>query len=419
MQYNQILEDSTGSEHIIEIKDLCKSFDGTKVLKNITFYIRNNEFITLLGPSGCGKSTTLRIIAGFETADSGIVNFEGKDLKSVPANKRNINTVFQRYALFPHLDVFDNVAFGLKIKKVNKKEIEQRVKKALETVGLADYGDRYIDQLSGGQMQRVAIARAIVNRPRILLLDEPLGALDLKMRKEMQIELKEMQRELGITFVYVTHDQEEALTMSDTIIVMKDGVIQQIGTPIDIYNEPKNAYVADFIGESNIVAGTMKKDREVVLSSGITFECVDPMFPEFTEGIANLVDVVIRPEDFYVAEEAEGRINGTVESLIFKGVHYEMIVKSDDGIEWLVQNVDPFKVGSRVGLYVDPDDIQIMRRSELSPDFGSFGIKHPDAEESAEAKEAKANSIGENVVEEADVKPSEEDEEKAEVETAE
>ena len=417
MAYNQILEDSTGSEHIIEIKDLCRSFDGTQVLKNITFYIRNNEFITLLGPSGCGNSTTLRIIAGFETADSGIVNFEGKDLKSVPANKRNINTVFQRYALFPHLNVFNNVAFGLKIKKVNKKEIEERVNKALETVGLADYGERYIDQLSGGQMQRVAIARAIVNRPRILLLDEPLGALDLKMRKEMQIELKEMQRELGITFVYVTHDQEEALTMSDTIIVMKDGVIQQIGTPIDIYNEPKNAYVADFIGESNIVAGTMKQDNEVVLSSGITFKCVDPLFPEFTEGIANLVDVVIRPEDFYVDEEAEGRINGTVESLIFKGVHYEMIVKSDDGIEWLVQNVDPFKVGSRVGLYVDPDDIQIMRRSELSPDFGSFGIKHPEAE-AKKTSEVKETSIGENVVEEGDIRKDEEDEaEDAEVET--
>ena len=387
-----------------------------KVLKNITFYIRNNEFITLLGPSGCGKSTTLRIIAGFETADSGIVNFEGKDLKSVPANKRNINTVFQRYALFPHLNVFNNVAFGLKIKKVNKKEIEERVNKALETVGLADYGERYIDQLSGGQMQRVAIARAIVNRPRILLLDEPLGALDLKMRKDMQIELKEMQKELGITFVYVTHDQEEALTMSDTIIVMKDGVIQQIGTPIDIYNEPKNAYVADFIGESNIVAGTMKKDREVVLSSGITFECVDPLFPEFTEGIANLVDVVIRPEDFYVDEEAEGRINGTVESLIFKGVHYEMIVKSDDGIEWLVQNVDPFKVGSRVGLYVDPDDIQIMRRSELSPEFGSFGIKHPE-NEGKRSSEVKDTSIGENVVEEGDVKADEDEAENAEVET--
>lgn len=413
MGYNQILEDSTGSEHIIEIKNLCKSFDGTKVLKDITFYIRNNEFITLLGPSGCGKSTTLRIIAGFETADSGIVNFEGTDLKSVPANKRNINTVFQRYALFPHLNVFDNVAFGLKIKKVNKAEIEQRVNKALATVGLADYGKRYIDQLSGGQMQRVAIARAIVNRPRILLLDEPLGALDLKMRKEMQIELKEMQKELGITFVYVTHDQEEALTMSDTIIVMKDGVIQQIGTPIDVYNEPKNAYVADFIGESNIVAGTMKKDREVVLSSGITFECVDPLFPEFTEGIANLVDVVIRPEDFYVAEEKDGRINGTVESVIFKGVHYEIKVKSDDGIEWLVQNVDPAVVGSRVGLYVDPDDIQIMRRSELSPDFGSFGIKHSGVNDKYGDAEKDESNIGENVVEEADVSKVDEDTEDA------
>lgn len=384
MAYNQILEDDTGREHIIEIKNLNKSFDGTKVLKDITFYIRNNEFITLLGPSGCGKSTTLRIIAGFETADSGIVNFEGKDLLGTPANKRNINTVFQRYALFPHLNVFDNVAFGLKIKKVAKAEINERVKKALETVGLADYGERYIDQLSGGQMQRVAIARAIVNRPRILLLDEPLGALDLKMRKEMQLELKSMQRELGITFVYVTHDQEEALTMSDTIIVMKDGIIQQIGTPIDIYNEPKNAYVADFIGESNIVAGTMSKDYEVTLSGGITFKCVDPMFKEFTEGINNIVDVVIRPEDFYVEEEKEGRINGTVESIVFKGVHYEMQVKADDGIVWMVQNVDPCKIGQRVGLYVDPDDIQIMRRSELSPDFGSYGIKKP-AENSADA----------------------------------
>ena len=375
MAYNQILPDDTGREHIIEIKDLCKSFDGTQVLKDITFYIRNNEFITLLGPSGCGKSTTLRIIAGFETADSGIVNFEGEDLLKVPAHKRNINTVFQRYALFPHLDVFDNVAFGLKIKKVPKKEIEQRVNTALAKVGLADYGERYIDQLSGGQMQRVAIARAIVNRPRILLLDEPLDALDLKMRKEMQIELKQMQRDLGITFVYVTHDQEEALTMSDTIIVMKDGIIQQIGTPIDVYNEPKNAYVADFIGESNIVPGTMKKDFEVTFSDGITFTCVDPLFPEFTEGQDNDVDMVIRPEDFYVSEEAEGRINGTVESIVFKGVHYEILVRSDNGIVWMVHNVDPVKVGQRVGLYVDPDDIQIMRKSEMSPEPGSYGIK--------------------------------------------
>ena len=395
MAYNQILPDDTGREHIIEIKDLCKSFDGTQVLKDITFYIRNNEFITLLGPSGCGKSTTLRIIAGFETADSGIVNFEGEDLLKVPAHKRNINTVFQRYALFPHLDVFDNVAFGLKIKKVPKKEIEQRVNTALAKVGLADYGERYIDQMSGGQMQRVAIARAIVNRPRILLLDEPLGALDLKMRKEMQIELKQMQRDLGITFVYVTHDQEEALTMSDTIIVMKDGIIQQIGTPIDVYNEPKNAYVADFIGESNIVPGTMKKDFEVTFSDGITFTCVDPLFPEFTEGQDNDVDMVIRPEDFYGSEEAEGRINGTVESIVFKGVHYEILVRSDNGIVWMVHNVDPVKVGQRVGLYVDPDDIQIMRKSEMSPEPGSYGIKKTaEQEEDAEGSSEPAETAG-------------------------
>ena len=395
MAYNQILPDDTGREHIIEIKDLCKSFDGTQVLKDITFYIRNHEFITLLGPSGCGKSTTLRIIAGFETADSGIVNFEGEDLLKVPAHKRNINTVFQRYALFPHLDVFDNVAFGLKIKKVPKKEIEQRVNTALAKVGLADYGERYIDQLSGGQMQRVAIARAIVNRPRILLLDEPLGALDLKMRKEMQIELKQMQRDLGITFVYVTHDQEEALTMSDTIIVMKDGIIQQIGTPIDVYNEPKNAYVADFIGESNIVPGTMKKDFEVTFSDGITFTCVDPLFPEFTEGQDNDVDMVIRPEDFYVSEEAEGRINGTVESIVFKGVHYEILVRSDNGIVWMVHNVDPVKVGQRVGLYVDPDDIQIMRKSEMSPEPGSYGIKKTaEQEEDEQAPSETAETAG-------------------------
>ena len=395
MAYNQILPDDTGREHIIEIKDLCKSFDGTQVLKNITFYIRNNEFITLLGPSGCGKSTTLRIIAGFETADSGMVNFEGEDLLKVPAHKRNINTVFQRYALFPHLDVFDNVAFGLKIKKVPKKEIEQRVNTALAKVGLADYGERYIDQLSGGQMQRVAIARAIVNRPRILLLDEPLGALDLTMRKEMQIELKQMQRDLGITFVYVTHDQEEALTMSDTIIVMKDGIIQQIGTPIDVYNEPKNAYVADFIGESNIVPGTMRKDFEVTFSDGITFTCVDPLFPEFNEDQDNEVDMVIRPEDFYVSEEAEGRINGTVESIVFKGVHYEILVRSDNGIVWMVHNVDPVKVGQRVGLYVDPDDIQIMRKSEMSPEPGSYGIKKTaEQEEDAEAPSETEETAG-------------------------
>lgn len=362
----QLLEDSTGSAHIIEIKDLNKSFGDLQVLHDITFYIRNNEFLTLLGPSGCGKSTTLRILAGFESADSGVVNFEGHDLLSVPAHKRQLNTVFQRYALFPHLNVFDNVAFGLRLKKVGKEEIRVRVDEALETVGLSGYGNRWVDQISGGQMQRVAIARAIINHPRVLLLDEPLGALDLKMRKEMQIELKEMQRELGITFVYVTHDQEEALTMSDTIIVMKDGVIQQIGTPTDIYNEPKNAYVADFIGESNILTGTQSRDYEVTFA-GKTFPCVDPRFPGVTEDI-DPVDVVIRPEDIYVKEESPDRINGTVASLVFKGVHYEMLVDGDDGFTWMIQDVDPVKVGERIGMTFDPDDIQIMRKSDFSPD---------------------------------------------------
>ncbi|MBP5492408.1 MAG: ABC transporter ATP-binding protein [Clostridiales bacterium] len=366
-QYKSKLEDKTGSSHIIEIMHINKHFGDNHVLKDITFYIRNNEFVTLLGPSGCGKSTTLRILAGFETADSGEVEFEGEDLLSVPAHKRHINTVFQRYALFPHLNVFDNVAFGLKLKKRPKDEIKKRVEEALKTVGLSGYEDRWVDQISGGQMQRVAIARAIINQPRVLLLDEPLGALDLKMRKEMQIELKEMQRELGITFVYVTHDQEEALTMSDTIIVMKDGVIQQIGTPTDIYNEPKNAYVADFIGESNIIPGTMKKSLEVTIL-GKTFTCVDPLFPEFKEGEDNPVDVVIRPEDIYVKEEGPDYVNGTVTSIVFKGVHYEILVEDDLGNEWMIHDVDPVKEGQRIGMTVDPDDIHIMRKSEFSPD---------------------------------------------------
>ena len=365
----QLLADSTGKAHIIEIKDLNKTFGDLQVLHNITFYIRNNEFLTLLGPSGCGKTTTLRILAGFEQADSGCVYFEGHDLLTVPAHKRQLNTVFQRYALFPHLNVFDNVAFGLHIRKVAKAEVARRVGEALATVGLSGYEKRWIDQLSGGQMQRVAIARAIINRPRVLLLDEPLGALDLKMRKEMQIELKQMQRELGITFVYVTHDQEEALTMSDTIIVMKDGYIQQIGTPADIYNEPKNAYVADFIGESNIIPGTMSRDFEVTFS-GKKFACVDPRFPE-AAGMADgdfPVDVVIRPEDIYVKDEGADRINGTVFSIVFKGVHYEIVVDGDDGFTWMIHDVDPVSVGQRIGMTFDPDDIHIMRKSDFSPD---------------------------------------------------
>ena len=382
-QYTSKLEDKTGRSHIIEIMHINKHFGDNHVLKDITFYIRNNEFVTLLGPSGCGKSTTLRILAGFETADSGEVEFEGRDLLSVPAHKRHINTVFQRYALFPHLNVFDNVAFGLKLKKRPKDEIKKRVHEALKTVGLSGYEDRWVDQISGGQMQRVAIARAIINQPRVLLLDEPLGALDLKMRKEMQIELKEMQRELGITFVYVTHDQEEALTMSDTIIVMKDGVIQQIGTPTDIYNEPKNAYVADFIGESNIIPGTMRKSEEVNIL-GKTFTCVDPLFPEFTEGQDNPVDVVIRPEDIYVKEEGPDYVNGTVTSIVFKGVHYEILVEDDKGNEWMIHDVDPVVEGQRVGMTVDPDDIHIMRKSEFSPDAPKRSVNtgtDPDTEE--------------------------------------
>jgi len=362
----QLLDDASGKEHIIEIKGLNKSFGELQVLHDITFYIRSNEFLTLLGPSGCGKSTTLRILAGFETADSGVVTFDGADLLKVPAHKRQLNTVFQRYALFPHLNVFDNVAFGLRLKNVPKEETRIRVEKALDTVGLAGFGSRWVDQISGGQMQRVAIARAIINRPRVLLLDEPLGALDLKMRKEMQTELKEMQRQLGITFVYVTHDQEEALTMSDTIIVMKDGVILQIGTPTDIYNEPKNAYVADFIGESNIIPGSMSKDYEVTFA-GKRFACVDPRFIDAAEGDA-MVDVVIRPEDIYVKEEDASRINGTVYSIVFKGVHYEMVVDGDDGFTWMIHDVDPVAVGQRIGMTFDPDDIHIMRKSDFSPD---------------------------------------------------
>jgi len=342
--------------HLIELKNLCKTFDDTEVLKNINLYIKKNEFLTLLGPSGCGKSTLLRLIAGFETPTSGNIYFEGKDLVNVEPYERTVNTVFQKYALFPHLNVFDNIAFGLKIKKMDKDQIEKKVKRVLELVNLKGFEDRSIDSLSGGQQQRIAIARAIVNEPKVLLLDEPLAALDLKLRQGMQLELKNMQRELGITFIYVTHDQEEALTMSDTIVVMKEGTIQQIGTPTDIYNEPKNAYVADFIGESNIIPGIMKEDCLVNIFD-TDFECVDVGFEKNEP-----VDVVIRPEDIYILEPDKGKLTGRVESVIFKGVHYEMVIESN-GFKWLVHDTAQFEVGKNVSLLVKPFDIHIMKKS--------------------------------------------------------
>ncbi|MBR3932425.1 MAG: ABC transporter ATP-binding protein [Clostridia bacterium] len=344
------------AKHLIELKNLCKTFDDTEVLKNINLYINENEFLTLLGPSGCGKSTLLRLIAGFETPTSGDIHFEGKDLVSVEPYERKVNTVFQKYALFPHLNVFDNIAFGLKIKKMDKDQIEKKVKRVLELVNLKGFEERSIDSLSGGQQQRIAIARAIVNEPKVLLLDEPLAALDLKLRQGMQLELKNMQRELGITFLYVTHDQEEALTMSDTIVVMKEGTIQQIGTPTDIYNEPKNAYVADFIGESNIISGIMKEDFLVNIFN-TDFECVDTGFEKDEP-----VDVVIRPEDVYILEADKGKVSGIVESVLFKGVHYEMVIESN-GFKWLVHDTAKFDVGKEVSLLVKPFDIHIMKKS--------------------------------------------------------
>ena len=346
------------SNQLILFKNVYKEFDGVEVLSNINLYIRKNEFLTLLGPSGCGKTTMLRLLGGFETPTSGDILFEGKSIVATPPYKRKLNTVFQRYALFPHMDVFDNIAFGLKIKKMSKQNIEKKVKDMLKLVGLAGYEDRSIDRLSGGQMQRVAIARALVNEPEVLLLDEPLGALDLKFRKDMQLELKRMQKQLGITFVYVTHDQEEALSMSDTIAVMDEGMIQQIDTPVGIYNEPVNSFVADFIGESNILYGKMRRDY-LVAFSGREFECVDRGYNEDE----NIV-VVIRPEDIKLVEPSESTINGVVTSLVFMGVHYEIRIQGEDGHEWLVQSTDPAEVGGRVGITLDPDDIHIMDRSQ-------------------------------------------------------
>ena len=345
------------NERLIDLQHISKDFDGTIVLDDINLYIRKKEFVTLLGPSGCGKTTTLRIIGGFETPSAGHVLFEGKDIGMLPPYKRRVNTVFQKYALFPHLNVQDNIAFGLKLKKMSKDEIARKVDYMLDLVNLRGYGKRKVDALSGGQQQRIAIARALVNEPEVLLLDEPLGALDLKLRKEMQLELKNMQQQLGITFLYVTHDQEEALTMSDTVVVMRDGHILQIGDPKRIYDEPANAFVADFIGESNILRGTMVKD-ELVEFAGRSFPCVDFGFGENVP-----VDVVIRPEDIMIVGEDVGQLVGTVLSVLFKGVHYEMMIDVGE-YTFKVHSTTMQSQGSRVGLNIVPFNIHIMKPME-------------------------------------------------------
>lgn len=347
--------------HAIDLMEISKDFGDTTVLENLNLYIRQNEFLTLLGPSGCGKTTTLRIIGGFEAPTTGKVIFEGKDITKQPPYLRQINTVFQKYALFPHLNVFENIAFGLRIKKLSKDEISSRVAEMLRLVNLSGFEKRDIDSLSGGQQQRIAIARALVNEPKVLLLDEPLGALDLKLRKEMQMELKKIQKSVGITFVYVTHDQEEALTMSDTIVVMDKGRIQQIGTPTDIYNEPKNRFVAKFIGESNIIEGLMLEDYKVEFAGNV-FPCVDKGF-----GKNESVDIVIRPEDLDIVPTDEGQITGRVTNVTFKGVHYEMEVQSGDYI-WTIHSTIMKDVDTEIGMMVIPDNIHIMKRSDVDED---------------------------------------------------
>lgn len=353
------------ANNIIDLKKISVAFDGEQILKELDLTIEDKEFLTLLGPSGCGKTTTLRIIAGFLQPDSGDVIFEGKLINGVPAHKRQVNTIFQRYALFTHLNVFENIAFGLRIQKKKEKEIKETVTEMLSLVNLKGFETRDINTLSGGQQQRVAIARALAVKPRVLLLDEPLGALDLKLRKDMQNELKNIQQRLGITFIYVTHDQEEALSMSDKIVVMNNGVIQQIGTPIDIYNEPENAFVADFIGESNIVDGIMKDDL-VCEFSGATFKCLDKGFEKNEP-----VDVVVRPEDVDVVPFEQGMLKGKVTSVTFKGVHFEIIVDIG-GFKWMIQSTDEQFVGDNIGLYIEPDAIHIMKKSEYSGLYGDF-----------------------------------------------
>ncbi len=367
------------SQELIRLTDLVMEFDGERILDSINLYIKDKEFLTLLGPSGCGKTTTLRVIGGFLTPTSGDVLFDGKRMNDVPAYQRKINTVFQRYALFPHLDVYDNIAFGLRIAKLGEKEIDERVTEMLEIVSLKGFENRKVTSLSGGQQQRVAIARALVNRPKVLLLDEPLGALDLRLRKDMQNELKRIQQAMDITFIYVTHDQEEALTMSDTIVVMDKGKIQQIGSPEDIYNEPKNAFVADFIGESNILDGTMLEDYSVKFF-GRVFKCVDKGFEKNEP-----VDVVIRPEDIDIVEPDAGHLCGTVTSVTFKGVHYDTIVDFK-GFKWLIQTTDFCPEGSYIGIRLNPEDIHIMHKSEYSGLFGDYSSYSAEYDEIADAE---------------------------------
>ena len=371
------------SKELIRLRDLTMEFDGERILDSINLYINDHEFLTLLGPSGCGKTTTLRIIGGFLTPTSGTVTFDGKCINDVPPYDRQINTVFQRYALFPHLNVFDNIAFGLRVAKLPKEEINERVNNMLEIVSLKGYGHRNVASLSGGQQQRVAIARALVNEPKVLLLDEPLAALDLRLRKDMQNELKRIQQATGITFVYVTHDQEEALSMSDTVVVMDKGRIQQIGKPEDIYNEPKNAFVADFIGESNILDGVMLADYKVKFF-GRTFECVDKGFQPNEP-----VDVVIRPEDIDIVAPEQGHLVGHVTSITFKGLNYDIIVEFK-GFKWLIQSTDYCAEGSTIGIRLNPEDIHIMHKSEYSGMFGdysSYSAEYDELTEDADEEE--------------------------------
>ena len=375
-------------KELIRLANCTMAFDGEVVLDNINLYINDQEFLTLLGPSGCGKTTTLRIIGGFQTPTQGDVFFDGVRINDVPPHKRTINTVFQRYALFPHLNVFENIAFGLRIPKTDpesrrkvklpESEIQERVLEMLKVVNLKGFEKRAVSSLSGGQQQRVAIARALVNRPKVLLLDEPLGALDLRLRKDMQIELKRIQQAMGITFIYVTHDQEEALAMSDTVVVMDEGKIQQIGTPEDIYNEPKNAFVADFIGESNIIDGIMRADGVVEIFNR-RFQCLDKGFAKDEP-----VDVVIRPEDVDIVPEGQGQLKGTVTSVTFKGMQYDIIVDFY-GFKWLIQTTDLSPVGSRIGIKIDPDGIHVMKKSHYSGMFGDYSSYSKEYEEISDA----------------------------------